>query len=381
MAESGLEDSRATLYNANGGGDFSAELVAAAGPNGVIDVDPDAIQATYDSSGNVTAFTGYGDDVPLRADTAFEAGRYIAFLTNDALDGTTTTVDSNGRVMLTAVGAVPNESTAKVQAIIEQNSILPTSPPAAVLLLGPAPDFESGNSAAKEYIGEDCDGAGVPNLFVPVVGTIGAGATADAETGVNQPGTFSSGSNSGLDTVADLTDPTEPTVITSGMGTIDPAWTDCDLIHEMVEDIRGVATVECPRGAPCTLPSPSPGNVIFVDDDLVLGPGDSGSGLLLVTGQLTMHGNTSWSGMILVVGEGRFLRNGGGNGAISGAMIVADIAGVDNVYDTSDDCNGGFEPVIFDERGGGNGDTVFCTVSINAATPVLPYQIVDFLQR
>ena len=58
-------------------------LIAAAGLNGAIDFDPDAILPVYDSNGDLTGFTGFGDDRPLVAATAFGEGWYAAFLTND----------------------------------------------------------------------------------------------------------------------------------------------------------------------------------------------------------------------------------------------------------------------------------------------------------
>ena len=65
-----------------------------------------------------------------------------------------------------------------------------TAPPATITLLGPQPDFESGSSIAKRYIGDDCKGAGIEDLNLPVVGTIGGAAEAEAEEGVNKPETF-----------------------------------------------------------------------------------------------------------------------------------------------------------------------------------------------
>jgi hypothetical protein len=97
-----------------------------------------------------------------------------------------------------------------------------------------------------------------------------------------------------------------------------------------------------------------------------------------------MDGSTDWNGLIVVVGEGAFLRTGGGSGQISGATIVADIAGVDDVYGTSDDCEGGtngFDSAVFDESNGGTGLTTYCSADVLAATPLTNYAIVDFRQR
>lgn len=86
LAEAGIEDARLTLYVADADRDFDDDLLLAAGPDGEIDFDPDALQAVYDGAGNLTGFTGFGDDVPLRPLAALAGadgrGWYMAFLTN-----------------------------------------------------------------------------------------------------------------------------------------------------------------------------------------------------------------------------------------------------------------------------------------------------------
>ena len=384
LAEAGEEDGRATLFETNGNGDFSDDLVTAAGANGLIDFDPATIEAIYDPDGNVTGFTGYGDDAPLRSTTALGQGWYIAFLTNDPLDGRTNTGDGNGRVLITGVGAGLSRSFEVVQAIVEQNDIFPTIPPATITMLGPTPSFDGAHSAVKEYVGDDCRGSGIPGFYVPVVGAIGSSAEASAELGIYQNPSYRSDTYTGPDTFADLTDATEPTVIDSGYGTIHPDWLNCQYLHDMVGEVNEVADVVCVEGTACTLPPPSPDRIIFAQGDFTVGPTDSGAGLLFVTGSLTFHGRASWNGMIFVVGEGRMTRNGGGNGSISGAALVADIAGPDGIFGNSDDCSGGdggFGQAYYDENGGGNSDTTYCTDDINPANPVNPYDVVSFLQR
>ena len=78
------------------------------------------------------------------------------------------------------------------------------------------------------------------------------------------------------------------------------------------------------------------------------------------------------------------MRSTAGTGQISGAMIVADIAGDDGDYGTADDCegsNGGFRSVVFDEEDGGTGLTTYCNADVLAATPLTRYSVVDFRQR
>ncbi len=150
----------------------------------------------------------------------------------------------------------------------------------------------------------------------------------------------------------------------------------------MLENLRDKADVIC-SGFPCVFPDYGPSRLIFIDGDYDLRPGQSGAGTIVVTGTLTMEGRTSWRGLILVVGEGRYRLNGSGNGEVSGGMIVADIAGPDDIYRTADDCTGGddgFGTATFDERGGGNALTTYCSTDLNV-TNQKPYEIVDFVQR
>ena len=75
--------------------------------------------------------------------------------------------------------------------------------------------------------------------------------------------------------------------------------------------------------------TPSNPQVNVVEGNLTLSGGLTGSGILLVTGTLTMNGNPNFDGLILVVGQGAVVKNGGGNGTVDGAMLVA------NLYDSS----------------------------------------------
>jgi len=399
LAEAGEEDARATLFAINGIDPFSDDLVAHAGPDGVIDFDPEALQVLYDAAGNVTGLTGFDDDVPLRGLTGFGAGWYAAFLNNDPSEGRGTVADGNNRVMITGVGAGEDRSLEVVQVVIEKREVLPTVPPATLTLLGTAPpEFHGGNADVHQYSGDDCGGApnGVPGLYVPIIGTVGSVAEAATEDGwccassVNGDDgpDYDSGPYHDLDTFADLTDPSEPTLAGSGYGTLDPAWNDCDAVVQIIEDVREAADVVCctppvcatPVPDPCVVPASSPGRVIFIDGDWDVGPGDSGAGTLLVTGELRYNGRATWNGMLFAFGEGRYQRYGAGNGHVSGAIMVADVAGPDDLYGTADDCSAGFESAYADLAGGGNADTTYCTADILAARPKPPYKILSFRQ-
>ena len=375
LAEAGMEAGRATLIILNGAGPFTDDLTTYAGVNATLDFDPTALQATYDTDGNVTGLTGYGDDVPLIAPTAFGDGWYAAFMTNDAVNGTSPT-DTNDRVVITGVGLDANNSVEIVQAVIIRDVLIP---PAAITLLGPNPTFTGGSSNPKLYIGEDCQGlGGTPNYYAPLVGVIGAAAEAAVEAGIGTDPAYSSGpSIVGDQSFADLTDTTAPTY----QGPLDTVWSTCQELHDKIEQIRLIADVVCTDGTSCVLPPSSPDRIIFVDDAYSLNT--DGEGLIVVTGNFTTNGGVAWNGMMWAIGTGEFRRNGGGGAAVNGSILAADIAGPDGVYGNSDDCTGGvggFGTASFDENGGGNGTTAYCSDDIFNATPAFPYELVEFRQ-
>lgn len=382
LAEAGQEDARATLFTINGNGDFSDDLQNYAGLDGVFNIDPAALQVIYDGNNNATGLIGYGDDVPLRALSGFGSGWYAAFLSNDPADGVTTTVDTNDLVMITAVGIGEDKAVQIVQAIVERWDVVESTPPATITLLGPTPVFDGGNANPHRYIGNDCDGSGVPGMYVPIVGVIGPVAESTAEMGINSGPDYMSGTYSDVATFADLTDASEPTVAAAGLGTADPLWTDCQKLHDMIENMRPVADHLC-VGDSCALPNPlAVDDLTFIDGDFVMPP-VTGQGTIVVTGSFTWDGRASWNGMIFAVGEGVWGQNGGGDGVISGSVMIADIAGPDNVYGTGDDCTGGdngFDSAQYDISGGGRADAVYCTADLVAAQPDAPYRITSFRQ-
>ena len=374
IAEAGLEDARRTLFLTNGEGEFEDDLITATGVDGLISFDLSSLQANFDGSGNLTGLSGVGDDVPVSPLTGFGDGSYVAYLTNDPTEGRTSLVDLDDRVMLTGIGVGPDRSIEVVQAIIEPRRPFPLDPQAAITLLGPTPNFQSGSSNPSTYNGNDCGVTG--GLAVPAVGAVGSSAESAVESGVvttNGPD-FESGGYTGTDTIVDLTDGSNTLVQDSG-GALPPEWQDCQAMHDMLDLLSGIADHTSLQG------SYNPDDITFIDADISLSSGDSGQGVLVVTGTLTFDGNTDWDGMLIVVGEGNMLRNGGGSGVISGAVIVADVAGPNGVYNDGDDCQNGFESPDFVVNGAGNSDVEFCSTAISTANPVNRYKIEEFIQR
>jgi len=388
LAEAGLEEARKALRAANVASSnpagLSDELVVAAGTGSpsAIEADPTTIAPVYNSAGIATSFTGYGNDVPLVANTALGTGRYTAFLTNDAVDGWATKTDTNDRVMITAIGAGADRSVEMVQAIVEITEL--PALPATVTMLGPAPStFVGGNSSSKIYSGNDCVGAtgytGVANLHMPVVGTMNSASQASVAASVTaDDATYQSTPESGANTVDDSSTTSDPRWTV----TADPMWNDCQAVKALAASVKSAADYICTSSQPCShWGTSTTSTVTYAEGNL--NPG-TGKGLLWVTGTLTINGATSWEGTIYVVGTGQFLRSGGGSGHTWGGIMVGDIAGPDNVFGTADDCTGpsaGFSAASFDTSGGGGHQTIYCSDIINKTNAGLPIAIEEFRQR
>jgi hypothetical protein len=308
-------------------------------------------------------------------------------LTNDPLEGESTVADGNNRVMLTGVGLGPRRSQEVVQAIIEPYKPVYEAPPAAITLLGDAPVFDNGTSNAQNHDGSDCGGSGTPGVYAPIVGTVNGAANAQVQADMNRPETFTSGPYTGSDTVGDLTDPTDPIVNDAGLGTIDPAWTDCQGLKDMVIELSLTADYYCNTDVTsCTMPATSAGDITVIDGDFSTPGNTTHTGILLVTGQLTYNGNSNWDGLILVIGEGSILRSGGGNGKPSGGVVVANIdPSPGGPYaDKSDWCSNppdGFGQAQYVTDGAGSSEVEFCTQNLNSANAIKTYKIVEYLQR
>ena len=382
LAEAGLEKARETMrvdnytdVSAANRQTFDDELVTAAGANGVFNFSPTTLRLVYNSSGVVTGYTGAGDDVPVRAVTAFGSGFYAAFLTNDIADANTPLTDTNDRVKVTAVGAGANRSMEMVQAVVERTSF--PAMPATITIVGPAADFDGGSSAAKEYSGDDC---AVPGLSLPAIGVFGAGSETTAEVGVQKPASYSEGAESGVDTVDDID------------GVADPMWQDCGFLKETARAVRASADVVGNSATPlASLGTPGDPKIVYIEGDYNIPGGVNGAGLLFVTGTLTMHGGADWYGTIFVVGDGSMIRSGAGNGDISGAVLVADISGPDRNLWTGDDCVGqdgvlgtaddGVATSTYNVSGSGTSETGYCSAAISEVQERFPFVIVDFRQR
>ena len=89
--------------------------------------------------------------------------------------------------------------------------------------------------------------------------------------------------------------------------------------------------------------------------------------------------NVNYDGIVLVIGEGYMKRNGGGNGTISGGILVANTAnltpGPDGIPGNADDELG---PPTFDTSGGGNSNVQYCSTAIDDVVAGLPLKVKAF---
>jgi len=390
-AEAGLEHARRALWLVNRAEPFDDDLTAATGgpaiPPDPIGFDPETIAPIYDTSDNVIGFSGYDNDTPLIALRKLDDGWYGAFMSNDHGEVRTNSVDTDDRVILAGVGVGPDRSFEVVEAVIDIDPFLPEMPPAAIFMLGPTPAFGSGKSTKKNYIGNDCGVAG--GDYYPVVGTIGSAAEASAESGASANANWVAGPNTApADVISDMSvSPVQSMSDTTY--TMNSDWTSCLEMKDMIEGMREVADFTCAHATrlahpTCPADVSNPKHIYFGEGDLEVSTNIPHAGVLVVTGELSLSGAVDFDGLILVIGEGRFRFNGSGNGVTAGGMIIADIAGPDGIYGNSDDCtgpDGGFGVSVYDERGGGNAGSVYCSTVLDIVEQAHPYEIEQFRQH
>ena len=262
------------------------------------------------------------DRIPLTAN--YSAINGLAFSV-DVTDPDNTPVVSGepSRLLLRVTGFGPKGARKELELIVKRTNFDYT--PQCVICVRSADDgspvnFTTGESAAKDYTGEDRAGGGTLPVF---------GATNPADTTIQI-------NAANKNTVSD------PVASTINMSSL-PSWLQNAneargfLADQKVNAINQGRYFGSFSGTSGTEANPV---FTFVDGDCDL---DGGAGLLIVTGKLLMKGNPSFKGLILVIGDGYVERDGGGNGDIYGAMFVARF-----------NKNGGpFLPSTFITNGGG----------------------------
>lgn len=218
-------------------------------------------------------------------------------------DNTPVASGDPARLLLRVRGYGPKGAEKHLELVVKRTSFEYT--PQCVICVrsadgGTPVNFTTGDSAAKDYSGEDRSGAATLPAF---------GATTAADTAIQIA-------------AANKNTVTNPIAATINMSNL-PAWLQSagearNFIADQKANAMGQGRYFASfSGTSGTVDRPV---FTFVDGDCEL---DGGAGLLIVTGKLLMKGNPSFKGLILVLGEGYVERDGGGAGNIYGAMFVA----------------------------------------------------------
>jgi hypothetical protein len=204
-----------------------------------------------------------------------------------------------------------------VQKEIAQVSLPPL--PAALTLAGPHPSYNAPNSTNFVVDGHDHPSCGVAGPLKPAIGAYDNPASPTNPTSVNT--IISDIPNNRLDNYTGANPYPDVENVYSQLGT---TYGTVAGLEQLLVTLRAGAsqTLTGPVSNP-NLGNDSNPLISYVDGDLSISGNFSGAGVLVVTGTLSASGNTSFNGVILVVGKGIFNSNGGGNGAYTGAILVA----------------------------------------------------------
>lgn len=254
------------------------------------------------------------------------------------------------RLLIQATGYGPNGATKRMSMIIARSAFDPAVP-AMMTLVGapngsPAMSFDSGNSANHIYSGQDHNGT----TTLPAFGTTNAvdNTIATTEAASNTTSTPASA-------IVSL-----PAYLQS------PAQARAFLDFMQTSAMTGAAQSPPTATYLANGGSGNPTGFTFVKGDYTMGSG-AGSGILVVTGELTTNGSTDFNGIIYVIGSGYVNRDGGGGGAIYGAMFVARVD-----WPAQSPALTSFGAPLFNFNGAGNATMQYDSAAVASALSLLP---------
>jgi hypothetical protein len=383
---SGFRNSQQVFEVAQAGVERAREILRQVNGNQSTGADPTLFNSelVYYASGNVPVTSGTSGIYS-----------YTVMMSNDAGDAGANTADSNNKVLLTSTATGTNNT----KAIVEIAVSLPPPPtstpmsfpsnPGTINLLGNSASFIGGNSNAKAMNGDDQCGAA---SSVPVVAVSAAGSLAGVQSSISntKPKTYHTKVNGvSVDASTNMNDIaktiTAGQMESAGYNLNDPASLN-SLVNaiQALPDAVTVADGTSSSAVPGGIGTAGSQKVVVAEGDFTLAGGQSGFGILVVKGQLTFSGNINYTGIIMVIGKGIMIRNGGGNGTISGTVWVANTAGADGEVGTADDAMGA---AVLNTSGGGASNIQFCSsavsnaLSLTAQTPTYAPLIVQSFRQ
>ncbi|HKO97893.1 MAG TPA: hypothetical protein VJU86_12920 [Pyrinomonadaceae bacterium] len=266
------------------------------------------------------------------------------------------------QLIIQSVGYGPKGAVKRLEMILKF-SAFDFEPPASITLPGgPGLALDMGDSDPVKYLGTDLAGlaAEIPAIAVDAGNVVDAQAVIDGMHSATQVTPHNAGAldasntpsfiqsaDAGRDFLAEMRELAD----TSGrlFGTKDEA-DDSD---------GGMGTSASPK-------------LTFIDNyggaAVELGSNHQGSGLLIVTGELLTHGNTDFEGVILVLGRGKLDRDGGGNGTLKGAILVAN-------FDPDDPNDEVIGPPEFSINGAGTSKISFDSLWVRKALDVSGFRV------
>ncbi len=328
------------------------------------DADAATLRAALDKDGgNLDAWLDYDHNVG--GTPAKQLGPFAYSVAVTDPDGTDPALEPS-RVIVTSTGYGPRGSIKRLSLLVSR-STFDFEANSTLLMRGAddcsdMPSFEIGQSNAKEYNGNDAAGAAGP---LPVFGTTCGGNQTQAATTV---------ANSKPNTVTASAEK----VSNIANGDLMPWLQSADSARALLVELAAMAesTDRYFTGTPTDYGSDSEPKLTFVDGDADL---SDGTGLLVVTGTLSMSGNATFNGIILVLGEGAMTRNGGGNGDILGAVVVAKF---DRTWPPEEnDEEHPFLAPTFQTNGGGNSTMQYDSVKVTNALKVLGIRVVGVQEK
>lgn len=283
-AEHGREAFRVENLASSDAGSFSDELNSSTrkGANGALD-----------------GYSTTTDDQAIASGT-MNGVSYAAYLTNDAVDGSSNTTDSNGKVLITSVATGASNSKAQVQIIVQVNTSAASSP-SVVYSKGDV----TGNGSSLTITGNDSCGAST--ALSPIY-------TKDpATTNLNGSPTLSGSPSEPQHGTMDID-------IEALIDTFQPGATST-----LTDDQSGTTYGESTNYVTVYSDTNNPPNTQGLKLQNV-----TGYGILLVKGDLTLGGGFTWNGLIYATGS--VTLNGGGGAGInvqgqiySGTSTVTDV--------------------------------------------------------
>ncbi|HEY0379145.1 MAG TPA: hypothetical protein VGC87_19675 [Pyrinomonadaceae bacterium] len=265
------------------------------------------------------------------------------------------------RLNIRVTGYGPRRAKKILEMVVVRSGLSSFNAPATITIVGsdkllpPEPvSFSTGNSGAVRYTGNDAaGGAGVSAFAVIIPDVLPTLAGIEKPQQVIGPAVSVLGPSS---PIAGIPPTPKPEWLESADNARQFMYGEDGLFARANKEKRYFTE------QPSVADMSNPKQLTFVDGDVDLGAGNQGSGLLVVTGKLTTNGNTNFKGVILVLGEGSVERSGGGNGVISGGIVVAKF----------DKTSGGFGRPTFTTDGGGNSLLQYDSKAMSEALSAVP---------